>query len=98
MDRVVVLLGKNEVKQIVLCGAVRRSLERVTETGFSVDAFWLHSVAVALTAQLLNLPMSAADRSSQDNKLFDDMAQEESQIAALSDAELWRRFRAGRRR
>ncbi|MBT3343397.1 MAG: HDOD domain-containing protein [Gemmatimonadetes bacterium] len=92
VDRAVVLLGKNEVKQIVMSGAVKRSMETVTEKGFSVDAYWLHSVAVAVAAQLLNLSMSESDWSPADKKAFEDMALEEHETTALNDAGLWSRF------
>lgn len=92
VDRAVVLLGKNEVKQIVISGAVKRSMERVTEKGFSVDSYWVHSVAVAVTAQLLNLSMSESDWSPAEKKMFQDMALEEHETTALNDAGLWQRF------
>ncbi len=92
VDRAVVLLGKNEIKQIVMSGAVKRSMERVTEKGFSVDAYWIHSVAVAVTAQLLNFPLDDSKWKPEDKKAFADMALEEHELEALKEAGLWQRF------
>jgi two-component system, chemotaxis family, chemotaxis protein CheY len=92
VDRAVVLLGKNEVKQIVISGAVKRSMERVTEKGFSIDDYWIHSVAVAVTAQLLSFPLEESAWKPGDKKTYEDMALEEDELHALTEAGLWQRF------
>ncbi|MBT6147676.1 MAG: HDOD domain-containing protein [Gemmatimonadetes bacterium] len=92
VDKAVILLGKDEVKQIVVAGAVKRSLEKVTEKGFSIDAYWVHSVAVAITARLLSFPMDMGQWSPDEKKRFDDLALEDDVVAALIDCSLWSRF------
>ena len=92
VDRAVVLLGKSEVKQIVISGAVKRSMERVTEKGFSIDDYWIHSVAVAVTAQLLSFPLEKSAWKPGDKKTYQDMALEEHELHALTEAGLWQQF------
>ena len=92
VGKAVVLLGKDEVKQIIVSGAVKRSLEKVTEKGFSVDAYWVHSVAVAITARVLSFPMDMGQWTPELKKRFDDLALEDNVVAALSECGLWSRF------
>jgi HD-like signal output (HDOD) protein len=56
-DRAVVLLGKKETKQLVACDSMQRTFSAVEEQGFSLEAFWLHSVAVGFAAHLLAFPL-----------------------------------------
>lgn len=92
VDKAVILLGKDEVKQIVISGAVKRSLDKITEKGFSVDEYWVHSVAVAVTARLLSFPMDMGQWSPDDKKRFEDLALEDEIVTLLSDLGLWSRF------
>lgn len=92
VDQAVILLGKDEVKKIVVSGAVKRALEQVTEKGFSVDEYWTHSVAVATTARLLSFPLDEAKWSPDDKKRYESFGLEESERKALDDTGLWSRF------
>lgn len=53
VQRAVVMLGKSDVRDTILCQTVKQAFEHVKEKGFSVEEFWLHSLAVGLTASIL---------------------------------------------
>ena len=72
-----VLLGKNAVKEMVVAGALKRSCEDTEEEGFNVEEYWLHSVAVAITARILAFPLDEKARTPQHRKEF-----EENQLTA----------------
>jgi two-component system chemotaxis response regulator CheY len=61
VDQAVVLLGKNAVKELIVSGAVKKSLEGIEEEGFKVEEYWLHSVGVAMVARLLSFPLRIVD-------------------------------------
>ncbi len=52
--RAVVLLGKADVRDTILCQTVKQAFNQVKEKGFSVEEFWTHSLAVGLTASILS--------------------------------------------
>lgn len=91
-DRAVVVLGKDEVKEIVVSGAVKRSLDKVTEKGFSVDDYWLHSVAVAVTSRVLSFPLDQTKWGADQKKEFERLGLSEVELALLKDRSLWSRF------
>ena len=91
-DRAVVVLGKNEVKEIVVSGAVKRSLDKVTERGFSVDDYWLHSVAVAVTCRVLSFPLDEKQWTEDQKREFERLGMGEMELALLRDRSLWSRF------
>ena len=57
VGKAVVLLGKNTVKEMVVAGALKRSFEGIQEQGFSVEAYWLHSVGIAIASRILAFPL-----------------------------------------
>jgi len=50
-DKAVILLGKDPVKELIVSEAVMRSFQGIQESTFSVDDYWMHSVAVAFAAE-----------------------------------------------
>jgi len=61
--RAVVLLGKADVRDTILCQTVKQAFQHVKEKGFSVEEFWTHSLAVGLTASILGNFAGKAPRS-----------------------------------
>ena len=70
-DKAVILLGKDPVKELIVSEAVMRSFQGIQAQDFSVDDYWLHSVAVAFTARLLALPLEDDNRTPEQQKQFD---------------------------
>ena len=70
-DKAVILLGKDPVKELIVSEAVMRSFQGIQAQDFSVDDYWLHSVAVAFVARLLALPLEDDNRTPDQQKQFD---------------------------
>lgn len=89
-SKAVILLGKKPVKEIVVSGAVKRSLEKVQEAGFSVEHYWVHSVATAVTADMLSFPMGQQSSWTPDQKQqFEEFELSDEGLALFRDKELW---------
>ena len=55
MEQAATVLGKNAISQLLVSQGVKQAFQRVKDKGFDVDEFWLHSLAVAVTARILAL-------------------------------------------
>ena len=91
-DKAVILLGKNTVKEIVVSGALKKSLEGIQEEGFSVEDYWLHSVTVALAAKLLGFPFEESLWTPEQKKDFDEFQLDDETLVKLKELKLWEQF------
>ena len=82
--KAVILLGKDAVKDLIVSEAVMRSFQGVQEQEFSVDEYWKHSVAVALTARLLTLPLEEAQRTPEQHKDWQEFELNERAVEVLT--------------
>ena len=69
-DQAVVLLGKNAVKEVIVSDAVQRAFDEVEEDSFSIEEYWSHSIAVAVTARMLACPLEKAQRTPEQENEF----------------------------
>ncbi len=92
VSRAVTLLGKKTVKELVACRAVKQAFTRVREKGFDVDDFWSHSLAVATAGRILNLPLSKAKRSREQEREFKTLNLDGEVIKTLQSLKLYDRF------
>ena len=92
VSKAVILLGKNTVKEIVASSAVKRSFEGVEEQGFSIEDYWLHSVAVAIAARIISFVYDEQKWTTQNKKDFEELDLGEETVAALKEARLWEKF------
>jgi len=60
LQHAVILLGKNVVKELIVSRGVKQAFEKVKESGFSLQDYWLHSVTVGLVAKLLSFSLEEA--------------------------------------
>lgn len=88
--KAVMLLGKNAVKELIVAGAVKRSFAEVGAEDFKVEEYWLHSVAVAVTARLLNFPLDEARWTPEQKQDFDSFALGEAAVEILKKLDLHR--------
>lgn len=88
--KAVMLLGKNAVKELIVAGAVKRSFAGVEGEDFKVEEYWLHSVAVAVTARLLNFPLDEARWTPEQKQDFDSFALDEATVGTLKKMDLHR--------
>ena len=93
VDKAVVLLGKNTVKEMVVAGALKRSFESIQEQGFSVEEYWLHSVGVATAARILAFPLDETIWTPQHRKEFEDLQLSAKAQQALKELCLWEKFK-----
>jgi len=93
--RAVILLGKNAVKEIIVTGAVKKSLEGVSEEGFDVEDYWIHSVAVAITAKILRFPQEPKEWTPDNKREFEEYAFDDEVVQALKKAGLYKRIKVG---
>lgn len=92
LNKAVVLLGKNTVKELVVASAVKRSFEGIEDQGFSVEDYWLHSVGVSIAARILSFPYDEKRWTPQHKKDFEELQLSEEAQAALKEAMLWEKF------
>ena len=70
-DKAVILLGKNTVKELIVSGAVRQSLDGMGSEELKVDEYWIHSVGVALLARILSFPLDESQWNAEQRKDFE---------------------------
>jgi HD-like signal output (HDOD) protein len=92
INKAVILLGKNAVKEIIVSGALKRSFESVKEEGFEIEDYWLHSVGVALAARLLSFPLDENRWTPEQRQEFQTFALDEVTLAALRKLNLAERL------
>lgn len=92
VDKAVMLLGKIAVKELIVSGAVKRVFTGVKETKFSLEAFWVHSVAVAMAARLLAFPLDPAQQTPAQKRELEEWALSAETIEALKRLALWQRL------
>ena len=93
IGKAVVLLGKNAVKEMVVAGALKRSCEDTEEEGFNVEEYWLHSVAVALTARILAFPLDEKVWTPQHRKEFEEHQLTAEAQEVLRSLALWKKLK-----
>ena len=93
--RAVVLLGKNAVKEIIVTGTVKKSLEGVKAEGFDVEDYWIHSVAVAIAAKILRFPQEPEQWTPEDKREFEEFAFGEEVVKILTSAAIYKRINVG---
>ena len=84
----VILLGKNAVKELVVSGAMRNSLDGIGTQELNVDDYWIHSVGVAVTARLLSFPLDEKDRSPEQRKDFENFELSSEAVELLTKLKL----------
>ena len=90
--RAVVLLGKNTVKELIVCQAVKQAFSKVSEVGFNLEDYWLHSLAVAVTARILSFPLEQSQWTGEREQEFKALGLGENAIKALEAMQLAKRF------
>lgn len=90
--KAVLLLGKVAVKELIVSGAVKRVFTGDKESKFSLEAFWVHSVAVAATARLLALPLDPAQQSPAQQRELEELALSAEILETLKRFALWQRL------
>ena len=88
VERAVILLGKDHVKQLVSAATLQKLATELDETTFSIKAFWLHSVAVAYAAHILALPTDPAKRTKAQEREFTALGFSEFDLDALRRIDL----------
>ena len=83
VERAVVLMGKNTVKDLVASEAVKRAFNSVQDSGFSLENYWLHNVAVGFVAYLLSFPLEERQWTHLQRKAFDSFQFDDDQVARL---------------
>lgn len=92
VGKAVMLMGKIAVKELIVSGAVKRVFTGGKETKFSLEAFWVHSVAVAVTSRLLALPLDPAQQSPAQQRELQELALAAEIIEALKRFACWQRL------
>jgi two-component system chemotaxis response regulator CheY len=90
--KAVMLLGKIAVKELIVSGAVRRVFAGDRENKLLLEAFWVHSVAVAATARMLALPLDPAAQTPAQQRELEELALSAEIIAALRKFACWQRL------
>ena len=93
VGKAVVLLGKNTVKEMVVAGALKRSFEGIQEQGFSVEAYWLHSVGVGITSRILAFPLDQKAWTPQHRKEFEEYQLSAGAQEGLKELCLWEKLK-----
>tara|TARA_B100000674_G_C37947058_1_gene965401 strand:- start:456 stop:2465 length:2010 start_codon:yes stop_codon:yes gene_type:complete len=92
VSKAVILLGKNTVKEVVASSAVKRSVEGIEEQGFVIEDYWLHSVAVGITARIISFVYDEKKWTARSKKDFEELDLGEEAVVALKEARLWEKF------
>lgn len=93
VQRAVVLLGRDTVKQVVVAGALKRAIEEVGSADeFDVETYWLHSVAVANVARLLHFRLDQTAWTQEDKKTFEGFGLEPAALDLLQEYRFDRHF------
>jgi len=53
LTRAIIILGINTVKNLALSTAVLSNMKESSQSSFSMDAFWMHSICVGVTAKAI---------------------------------------------
>lgn len=93
IDRAVPLLGKNTIKNLVVCDAIRRTFIAVSESGFSLDSFWLHSAAVGFAARILSFPLDEERWTAEQQLEFEGFKLSDEEVASLKEIDLPKRLK-----
>lgn len=86
--RAVTLLGKKSVKELIVCQAVKQAFSRVKEIQFDVEDYWIHSLAVAVTARILSFSLDRSAWSSEQEQEFNVLGIGEDAWSTLEEAQL----------
>ena len=87
-NKAVVLLGKNTIKELIVSGAVKRTVEGIDEEGFDVEDYWLHSVAVAVLAKIMHFPLDETKWKPEQRQDFEHFDLSDEQVGALGKMNL----------
>lgn len=87
-SKAVILLGKNAVKEVIVSKSVQRAFEEVKEDSFDLEDYWLHSLAVGITARLLTFPLEHGARSAEQQKDWEALQLSDEAVAALARLDL----------
>ena len=87
-SKAVILLGKNAVKEVIVSKSVQRAFQEVQEDSFSLEEYWLHSLAVGLTARLLTCPLEPGARTAEQQQEWESLALSDEAVAALGKLDL----------
>ena len=90
--KAIILLGKNPVKEIIVSGAVKKSFEGVNADGFSVEDYWIHSVAVGLTARVLRFPLNESSWTPDQQREFEEFDFPDETLSLLRETALYERL------
>ena len=90
--RAIALLGKNAVKELIVCQAVKQAFSRVREMQFDVQDYWIHSLAVAVTARILSFPLERSEWTGEQEQESNALGLNEVVVDALKRAQLAPRF------
>ncbi len=75
-----------------MCQAVKQAFNRVKEAQFSVEDYWIHSLAVAVCARILSFPLDQSERSAEEDREFSALELTDKAFYALEEAKLAPRF------
>ena len=91
--KAVILLGKSAVKEVIVSKSVQRAFEEVKEESFDLEEYWLHSMAVGLTARLLVFPLDEGMRNAEQQKEWERLELGDDAVAALQKLDLGTRLK-----
>ena len=89
----VTLLGKRTIKDLVASQAVKQAFRQVTGMGFSVEDYWVHSLAVALMCRILATFADKGRQGGEGEQEFNALALSAEAVAVLEALHLDRRLR-----
>ncbi len=92
VSKAVMLLGKIAVKELIVSGVVKRVFTGDKENKLALEAFWVHSVAVAATARLLALPLDPTKQTPAQQRELEELALAAEMIEALRRFACWQRL------
>ena len=92
IERAVILLGKEEVKELTASESVKRAFSAIEESGFSLDAFWLHNVAVGFAAKILSFPLDENQWTTEQKREFASFDLDDEVVSLLKATDLPKRL------
>ena len=93
IERAVILLGREEVKELIASESVKRAFSSIEEKGFSLDAFWLHSVAVGFAAKILSFPLDESQWTAEQKREFASFDLDDEAVSLLKETDLPKRLK-----